>query len=73
MKKGKTNNNTVVKSSPIASAKVKRSAYLQELLDFYGGDYGTQKDSTELIIFLRENGYSGLAKFFENGQTEISN
>jgi len=28
----------------IAPAKVQKNAYLQELLDFYGGDYGTQKD-----------------------------
>jgi|GEM_PF-250638 len=52
----------------IAPAKIKRSTYLQELLDFYGGDYGTQKDLTETIAFMRENDYGGVAKFLENGK-----
>ena len=57
----------------IAPAKVQQNAYLQELIDFYGGDYGTQKDLTETITFMRENGYDGVAKFLEYEASQASN
>ena len=70
MKENKTNN-TIEKSSSVATTKVERGTYLQELLDFYGGDYGTQKDIME--TFMREHGYEGVAKFLEYGASQASN